>query len=510
MEFASVLFIELFLPVVLIVYYLLGFVKAERIRMTLRNSFLLFASLLFYAFGGIRELFIFTAIIAINFIAGFVMGKIRPEKKGARRAVFLTSLLLDIVTLIVFKYTATVVNFVDVVRKGSGVKDALEGLLRFDGSGFFSLAVPLAISFFIFQAISYISDVYYNKIKPTKNFLTFSLYMTLLCQLTQGPIMRFGNLGGQIENRDHSLDQFVYGMKRFVYGLAKKVLIANVAAEQVKIIFATSVDRVKDTPTLFVNVSEMGAPIAWLGLILFTIQIYYDFSGYTDMAIGVGSMLGFKIDENFNYPYTSLSVQEFWRRWHISLSSWFKDYVYIPLGGSRCSKARACLNVGIVFLLTGVWHASAGLFTFVIWGLIFVVASIVERLFLGNLLKKNPVKPLNWIYTMLVVMIGWVFFRAENLDYAGKFIGQLFCFHGSVAERPHYVLDYLSVKVVLALVLGILLSGFLQRLLTRPHEKIANKLPFRIVELVFIIFVFAVCMIEVVGGSFASSIYLKF
>nr|MCR5056450.1 hypothetical protein [Clostridia bacterium] len=161
MEFASVLFIELFLPVVLIVYYLLGFVKAERIRMTLRNSFLLFASLLFYAFGGIRELFIFTAIIAINFIAGFVMGKIRPEKKGARRAVFLTSLLLDIVTLIVFKYTATVVNFVDVVRKGSGVKDALEGLLRFDGSGFFSLAVPLAISFFIFQAISYISDVYY-------------------------------------------------------------------------------------------------------------------------------------------------------------------------------------------------------------------------------------------------------------------------------------------------------------------------------------------------------------
>ncbi len=510
MEFASVLFIELFLPVVLVVYYLLGFIKNGKVQMTARNSFLLLASVLFYAFGGIRELFIFLAVILVNFFAGFTMGKIGPDKKGARRAVYLTALLTDILTLIVFKYTATVVNFVDMIRKGDGVKNALEGLLRFDGSGFFSLAVPLAISFFIFQAVSYLSDVYFNKIKPTKNFLTFSLYMTLLCQLTQGPIMRFGNLGGQIENRSHSLDMFVYGMKRFVYGLAKKVLIANVAAEQVNIIFASSAEQVKDTPTLFVNVTEMGAPIAWLGLILFTIQIYYDFSGYTDMAIGVGSMLGFKIDENFNYPYTSLSVQEFWRRWHISLSNWFKDYVYIPLGGSRCSKARACLNVGIVFLLTGVWHASAGLFTFVIWGLIFVVASIVERLFLGKLLKKNPVKPINWIYTMLVVMIGWVFFRADNLDYAGKFIGQLFCFHGSAGARPHYVLDYLSVKVVLALVFGIILSGFLQRLLTKPREKIGGKLPFRIIELVFVIAVFAICMVEVVGGSFASSIYLKF
>ena len=358
--------------------------------------------------------------------------------------------------------------------------------------------MPLAISFIIFQSISYIADVCTQKTEPSKNILTFALYMTLLCQLTQGPIMRYGNLGKQIEKREHSLEGFLAGLKRFCYGLGKKVLIANIVAE--------TVDKIFNSQKTFMDVDKMGAPIAWLGIILYTLQIYYDFSGYTDMAIGVGGMLGFKIDENFNYPYTSFSVQEFWRRWHISLSSWFKDYIYIPMGGSRCSKARACFNVAVVFLVTGIWHGAN--LTFIVWGLIFVVFSIIERLFLGELLKKNPVKPLNWLYMMLVIMIGWVFFRSDTLAFAGSFIGQMFSFRGSTAG--YSVLSYLSLEIIIALVCGIVFSGALQRPLAGPFSKIKDKKFVKILEYVFLAAIFVLSLIKIVGGSYAPSIYQNF
>ena len=498
MEFASVIFIEIFLPAVLIVYYLLGLIKNEKASTAARNIFLLLASLVFYAFGGINELLLFVALIALNFFAGIIIGAIDAEKhKKGRTAAFVVALLLNVGVLVYFKYTAMFVNMIKMFSERGSVGAALSGLLTFDGSGAMKIIMPLAISFIIFQSISYIADVFTKKTEPSKNILTFALYMTLLCQLTQGPIMRYGNLGKQIEKREHSLEGFLAGLKRFCYGLGKKVLIANVVAE--------TVDKIFNSQKAFMDVNNMGAPIAWLGIVLYTIQIYYDFSGYTDMAIGVGGMLGFKIDENFNYPYTSFSVQEFWRRWHITLSSWFKDYIYIPMGGSRCSKARACFNVAVVFLVTGIWHGAN--LTFIVWGMIFVVFSIIERLFLGDLLKKNPVKPVNWLYTILVVMIGWVFFRSDNIDFAGRFIGQMFSFKAS----PVYsVFTYLSVEVIVALVCGILFSGALQRPLGGVYAKIKDKLPVRIIDVILQLAILAFCIIRIVGGSYAPSIYQNF
>ena len=498
MEFASVIFIEIFLPAVLIVYYLLGLIKNEKASVTARNIFLLLASLVFYAFGGINELLLFVALIALNFFAGIIIGAIDREKhKKGRTAAFVVALLLNVGVLVYFKYTAMFVNMIKMFSEKGSVGAALAGLLKFDGSGAMKIIMPLAISFIIFQSISYIADVCTQKTEPSKNILTFALYMTLLCQLTQGPIMRYGNLGKQIEKREHSLEGFLAGLKRFCYGLGKKVLIANIVAE--------TVDKIFNSQKTFMDVDKMGAPIAWLGIILYTIQIYYDFSGYTDMAIGVGGMLGFKIDENFNYPYTSFSVQEFWRRWHISLSNWFKDYIYIPLGGSRCSKARACFNVAVVFFVTGIWHGAN--LTFIVWGLIFVVFSILERLFLGDLLKKNPVKPVNWLYTILVVMIGWVFFRSDNLDFAGRFIGQMFSFKGS---QYYSVFTYLSVEVIVALVCGILFSGALQRPLGGVYAKIKEKIPVRVIDVIIQLAILAFCIIRIVGGSYAPSIYQNF
>ena len=503
MEFASVLFIELFLPVVLIVYYLMGFIRNERAKTTARNIFLLVSSLVFYAFGGVNELFLFIGMIAVNYFSAIVMGAIDPVKeKGTRRAVFIVTLLLDVALLVFFKYTTMFISMFNMFKASQSFGEAMKGLLNFStgavAEGVLRVVMPLAFSFIVFQTISYITDVYLEKIKPAKNILTYSLYMTLLAQLTQGPIMRFANLGSQIERREHTFDGFTAGLRRFIYGLGKKVLIANVVA--------IAVDKIFNSQKTYMDVNKMGAPIAWLGIILYTLQIYYDFSGYTDMAIGVGGMLGFKIDENFNYPYTAFSVQEFWRRWHISLSSWFKDYIYIPLGGSRCSKARACFNVAVVFFVTGIWHGAN--LTFIVWGLIFVVFSIIERLFLGDLLKKNPVKPVNWLYMMLVIMIGWVFFRSDTLAFAGSYIGQMFSFRGSTAG--YSVLSYLSLEIIIAMVCGIVFSGALQRPLAGPFAKIKDKKYVKILELVFLAAVFVLSLMKIVGGSYAPSIYQNF
>lgn len=498
MEFASVIFIEIFLPAVLAVYYLLGLVGNKRVAARLRNVFLLLASCVFYAFGGINELLLFCGIIALDFASGILIGRTdKTSHPHRRRLFFLIALLLNIGALVYFKYASMMLNLLDTLRKCSGFRGVVSALLNFDAAGVYSIVMPLAISFIVFQSISYIADVYTEKISPSKSIITFGLYMTLLCQLTQGPIMRYGVLGPQIENRVHTLDGFVAGLKRFAYGLGKKVLIANVVAE--------SVDKIFNSQKTYMDVENMGAPIAWLGILLYTLQIYYDFSGYTDMAIGVGSMLGFRIDENFNYPYTSLSVQEFWRRWHMSLSGWFKDYIYIPLGGSRCSKARTCFNVAVVFLITGVWHGAN--LTFIVWGLIFVVVSILERLFLGNALKKNPIKPLNWLYTVLVVMIGWVFFRSDNLSFALKYIGQMFSFSGSA----HYsVFSYLSVEVIAALFCGVLFCGTLQRPLARLYERIRDRAPMLYADTAVQLAITAFCIIKIVGGSYSPSIYANF
>lgn len=503
MDFAGVFFIEAFLPVSIIVYYLLGFIKKETARNTARNVFLLVLSMVFYVWGGIYPLLLFIATIAVNFIAGIFMDKLSGDENGAalqkkkRKAVFITAILINVLLLVFFKYFNMVVTLIEIVTSGKKLGGMVGALLRFEGTGALGvkkIAMPLAISFITFQSIAYLADVYLKKVKASRSVLQFSLFMSFFAQMTQGPIMRYGDLGAQITNRTHSRERFLRGVRRFCYGLGKKVLIANILAVPVDKIWAIE------------DVSSLGTGLAWFGLILYTLQIYYDFSGYTDMAIGVGLMFGFDIMENFNYPYTSFSIQEFWRRWHMSLSFWFRDYIYIPLGGSRCSKARIFFNLFMVFLLTGIWHGAN--LTFILWGLLFALFSIIERAFLGDLLKKNPVKPLNWIYTTFVVMMGWVLFRAPNLAAAGEYFRQLFLFKPSSAGLT--LLSYLNMETLVALAAGILLIGFLQRPLAKVYDKIKTNLVFMSADTVVQIVILVWALLMLYSGSYNPSIYVNF
>lgn len=344
------------------------------------------------------------------------------------------------------------------------------------------IVLPIGISFFTFQAMSYVVDVYRDTVPPQTNILDFALYISLFPQLIAGPIVQYSDIAMALQQRRESMEDFLYGVKRFCFGMGKKVLIANTLGHVADQIWGLEID-------------QLGAALAWLGMISYTLQIYYDFSGYSDMAIGLGSMLGFHWKENFNYPYTSLSIQEFWRRWHISLSSWFKNYVYIPLGGNRKGQLKTCRNLFFVFLLTGIWHGAN--FTFIIWGLMYAVLLIVERLFLGRLLQKNPLKIINWIYTMFFVMIGWVFFRSDSLVVAKHYLQQLFSPGGL-----HSVLSYLSMQVLLALAFGILGAGFLQRAVKKT-SKLFDSFALQMVVL-------AASMLWVIAGTYNPFIYFQF
>jgi alginate O-acetyltransferase complex protein AlgI len=381
MEFASVLFIELFLPVLLILYYLPGlFIKTPQTRTRVRNILLLAASLLFYAVGGLKQLGLFIGTIAFNYIFGILIERTAGEggdsgvdgKKRAK-AVCALGIVVNAAVLALFKYFTLAGTLIVRVRESGSFFRAVYILGNQPAAGVYNLAMPLAISFTTFQSIAYLADVYQRKVHASREPLTFALFLSLFCQLVQGPIMRYGELAPQLRERTVDLEQFRLGLRRFCYGMGKKVLIANTVAAAANKIWGAE------------KIPDLGSGIAWLGLVLFTLQIYYDFSGYTDMAIGIGGMLGFRISENFDYPYTSLSIQEFWRRWHITLSSWFRDYIYIPLGGSRVPLGRICFNLLVVFFVTGIWHGAS--LNFILWGLLFALFSVLERLFLGKLLK---------------------------------------------------------------------------------------------------------------------------
>lgn len=498
MEFASVFFIEIFLPVTLVVYYLLGFIRNEAAQKKSRNIFLLAVSLIFYAYGGIYPLLLFVATIVLNYAAGIFLDRAdTPGTRKRRKRIFIGTVLINVLLLVFFKYFNMMITMIEIFASGENLGGIIDGLLKFEGTGALGvkqIAMPLAISFITFQSISYLADVYTKKTAASKSPLQFALYMSLFAQMTQGPIMRYGDLGAQITDRKHDLQKFLHGLKRFSYGLAKKVLIANTVAKAADDIWA-----IKDF-------DAMGSGIAWLGLILYTLQIYYDFSGYTDMAVGVGAMFGFDIAENFNYPYTSFSIQEFWRRWHMSLSFWFRDYIYIPMGGSRCSRMRIFFNLFTVFLLTGIWHGAN--LTFILWGLLFALFSIIERAFLGDLLKKNPVKPLNWLYMTFVVMMGWVLFRAPNLSLAGKYFRQLFSFKASSSGLT--VLSYINMEVLVALIAGILLVGFIQRPLAKTYDKIKDKIVFMSIDTIVQLALLVWSLLLLVGGSYNPSIYGNF
>lgn len=414
MVFSSPLFLFAFLPLVLAVYF-----AAPRV---LRNSVLLAASLLFYAWGEPAFAVVMLTSIALNYLAGLAIDAARGTRWQSH-AVF-WSVAANLGILGYYKYAGFLLDQLN------------WGLTNFGlhGIRFHPVLLPLGISFFTFQSISYLVDVHRGETDVQRNPVRLALYIALFPQLIAGPIVRYHDVAGQIAHRTVSVSGFATGARRFIFGLGKKVLIANTVGATADAIFA-------------IPGHELSAAVAWLGLICYTLQIYFDFSGYSDMAIGLGRMFGFEFLENFNHPYIATSVTDFWRRWHISLSSWFRDYLYIPLGGNRQSPVRTFANLLCVFLLCGLWHGAS--WNFVLWGAFHGTFLILERL--GLLHFTRRLGPVRHAYLLLAVMLGWVLFRAETLGAAGAFYTALV---SGGANVLHPLDMYSSLGLLLALVAG--------------------------------------------------------
>ncbi len=498
MDFSSITFLWIFLPICLALFYFQKLtLKSESVCMTLQKVLLLLTSILFYIWAGVKNLLVLAAVVLINYAAGILIDKYNEKELRT------TSTLLTVIVVI--------------LNGGALAFYKYFGLLT--GKSIF---MPLAFSFITFQSIAYIFDIYRKKISGEKNLLDFALFCTFFGQLVQGPIIRYGDFKAQMSGASsfyYKLDtrMFASGIKRFCYGLGKKIIIANTVALACDQIWTAHGDAVVlAQANAGAAVSSIPTTVAWFGLLLYTLQIYFDFSGYTDMAIGISRMFGIEICENFDYPYTSLSIREFWRRWHISLSSWFRDYIYIPFGGSKKGTARTCINLIIVFLVTGIWHGAD--FTYIIWGGIFAVFTVLERLFLGTLLDKNPIKPLNWLYTTFIVMMGWVFFRAPDLSTA---LGYFKCLFGkgvlssgvdtvSSSAMTMTVVSLLSVDLIAAIIAGILLCGFLQRLLKKYYMAICNRVIVIGIDTLLQIAILIWSMLMILQGSYNPSIYGNF
>ncbi len=400
MVFSSVVFLFRFLPLFFILYYL---VPGRG-----KNIVLFLGSLFFYAWGEPVYVLLMLFSTVTDYFHGRLLGRFRG--KGAAKAILLSSVLVNLTVLCFFKYADFLIQ---TINSAAGTSFPL-----------LALPLPIGISFYTFQTMSYTIDVYRGEAKVQKNLLDFGVYVAMFPQLIAGPIVKYRDVESRLHNRKAGLEAVSRGMKRFCFGLAKKVLIANNVGE------------------LWVTVSEMSlremsALTAWVGILAFAFQIYFDFSGYSDMAIGLGEMLGFRFPENFNYPYISASVTEFWRRWHISLGSWFREYVYIPLGGNRKGRARQLLNILVVWMLTGIWHGAG--WSFLMWGLWFALALVLEKLFLGRLLAWLP-KAVGLVYTMLVVLVGWVLFSLETPGQITGYLGVMAGMGGSLADADGFYL----------------------------------------------------------------------
>ena len=462
MVFSGIPFLFYFLPFFLIVYF--------AVPARFRNTVLLLASLFFYGWGEPR----FVPVLILMIVQGFLFG-ILIEKGWHPKACLITSQVLSLGTLGVCKYGNF---FLENFRTLTGLPIAL---LR--------ITLPIGISFYTFQMISYVVEVYWKKVPAQKNFVNLAMYIAMFPQLVAGPIVRYDEIAEEVAHRKTVPEEVSYGIRRFVIGLAKKVIIANSLGE-----FCTG----------FKESASISVVYAWCYGIAYALQIYYDFSGYSDMAIGLGRILGFHFSENFRYPFVSKSATEFWRRWHISLSSWFKEYVYIPLGGSRKGIGRTCFNLFIVFLLTGIWHGAN--FTFICWGLMYAALLIIERLFLKRVLEKNPIKLINRIYTMFFVMIGWVLFRSDTLLQAKLYIMQLFTKSGG----DYTILSYLSMKVIIAFVFAILFLGIAQRIFAKIYDKFKDNTVIVTVDFVIQMAIMCVSIMMIVSGTYNAFIYFQF
>jgi len=495
MVFSAPIFLFIFLPTVLFLYFLLflpgQFLGKGRVFRVLSNSVLLLASLFFYAWGEAFYLIIMLVSILSNYFLGLLMVKFRDRKSG--KLIIALSLVVNLGLLGFFKYANFILaNFNSVLWN-----------LGFDPIQLDTVHLPIGISFFTFQALSYVIDVYRRDADVQRNPIDVALYISLFPQLIAGPIVRYRDVAAQLIHRVVTIDGFASGVKRFVIGLGKKVLIANSVA--------LVADKIFDAP-----ISMLTPGLAWLAVICYTIQIYFDFSGYSDMAIGLGRILGFKFLENFQWPYISQSIKEFWRRWHISLSSWFRDYLYIPLGGSRGSSFRTYFNLVTVFLLCGLWHGAS--WTFVIWGFYHGLFLVIERLGFERLLNRSW-RPVRHIYTLLVVMVGWVLFRAETLPQALSILSAMAGFATGDGMEFNVRL-YLDTELMLIIIIGVLFSiPWIPRLLEWRKVKIAGNpsRAFQTVDallavgaLAFVVFIFLASSSTLSAGTYNPFIYFRF
>ncbi len=504
MLFNSVVFLFFFLPCAWSAYTLSW--KSSR------NLVLLLASLLFYVWGEREQCLILILSILLNYLLGVAFCHLdgrshvkRPEGDSAwvndsssnhlraRKLLFILGITLNLTLLGFYKY----VNFL--------VLNLNLSLSWFDlGSiDIRRVSAPLGISFFTFHALSYLADTYQSRGMPQKDPLRLALYLAVFPKLLAGPILQYRHAEDQLAERRSTVEAFLVGIRRFIIGLGKKVLIANP--------LAAVADKVFSIPA-----GELGFDVAWLGIVCFTLQIYFDFSGYTDMAIGLGKTFGFEFPENFNYPYVSQSIQEFWRRWHISLSSWFRDYLYIPLGGNRCSPVKHYRNLIVVFVLCGAWHGAG--WNYIVWGLWYGFFLIVETLQCGRLLRIAW-RPLRHFYALGVIVIGWVFFRADTLSYAFRYLKAMMGFSPTVSGQ-YYLEQYLDNEVLLIMVLGAMASMPIGEYLKKATGSLTREGPgllsrttaysVSLVQIAVLGFLFLLSCMAVAGGTHSPFIYFKF
>lgn len=465
MVFSSIPFLFGFLAIVLTVYYI--------VPKKIRNFVLLAFSLLFYGYGEPVFILLMLFSIIFNYVCGLSLGKFHGKNK-ASKTVLIFCVIVNIALLGYFKYAGLIVGTLKSLPVFSFLPDP-------------EIALPIGISFYTFQTMSYVIDVYNGNCKPQKNVINFGTFVALFPQLIAGPIVRYVDIESQLTKRQESAELFSNGVRLFALGLAKKVLIAN----EMGIIW-------KELKFAGDSAGVLGH---WVGIIAFTLQIYFDFSGYSDMARGLGNMFGFSFVRNFDYPYISKSITEFWRRWHISLGTWFREYVYIPLGGNRKGKGRQCLNIFIVWALTGLWHGAS--WNFLLWGVYFGVLLTAEKFFMLRVLKKMPTV-FSHIYTMFFVIVGWVIFDFTSVSDIVKYIGGMFGFGGAGTTA-----DLLSFIVASLPVLCIAVFASLP-FIRKAYFKLSKIKLFPIIEAAAVLAVLTLCTASLVRSGYNPFLYFRF
>ncbi len=468
MVFSSAVFLFAFLPVVFILHTVIR-------NTTARNVLLIVASLIFYAWGEPVYVVLLLASILINYLLGrFVWG---------RKPVLVAAVIVNLAFLIVFKYAGFIVQSINAIPFIS-LKEP-------------KISMPIGISFYTFQAMSYVIDTYRDERKRPGSFLDVMLYVCLFPQLVAGPIVKYNSVREQLQDRQVSAEGTASGIQRFIVGLSKKMLIANVMAVAADRMFA-------------LDIAQLDMASAWVGAVCYMLQIYFDFSGYSDMAVGMGKMFGFSFPENFDYPYTACSIRQFWKKWHISLTSWFREYLYFPLGGNRKGRARTLFNRFFVFLCTGIWHGAD--WTFVVWGIYHGVLTMLETVLVKDKKDKNAgkaadsarsvIRVLGHIYTLLAVMIGFVIFRADSMRQAVHFIASMFSF-GATAVGTMTAVSVMSPLFIITLIIAAVACTPVLRML--PKNAVT-----RLLGMVLTIILYMLCIMEIAAGSYNPFIYFRF